>query len=288
MDKTGRNGLRVGDIHLPDFKNKYQKLKEKHLRLLSLYDFEFDIESIEAEWWEGIELVKKIKPVNVVYYINEAIQAGKKVLAEGAQGSMLDIDFGTYPYVTSSNTICAAACTGLGIAPSAIGEVIGITKAYCTRVGAGPFPTELHNEIGEEIRKIGKEFGATTGRPRRCGWIDLPALRYTIFINGVTQLVMTKADVLDDIENIEICSTYNIDGKETGEYPFDATQVNIEANYKSYKGWSGTNGKSEYSSLPNELLDYISAVEAELKVPVTLISTGPGREELIDKNVVVA
>jgi len=288
MDKTGRNGLRVGDVHLPNFKEKYEILKQKHLRLLSLYDFEFDLTNFEADWWKGIEVLKKIKPINVVYFINKAIQAGKKVLAEGAQGSMLDNDFGTYPFVTSSNTICAAACTGLGIAPSAIGEVIGITKAYCTRVGAGPFPTELDNDTGEHIRKAGKEFGATTGRPRRCGWIDIPALRYTIFINGVTQLVVTKADVLDDLENIQACNTYQIDGVETDEYPFDATQVHLHANYKTLKGWKGIDGESDYEALPKELTTYIQFLEKELKTPVSLISTGPGREELINRNLAIA
>ena len=218
MDKTGRNGLRVGDLLTPNFLERYRMLKEKHLGLVKIYpDVDFDLESEEAKWFEGIEKIRNLQLVDSTYLINGYLKEGKKVLAEGAQGSMLDIDFGTYPFVTSSNTVTAGVCTGLGIAPTRIGKVIGITKAYCTRVGSGPFPTELHDETGEFLRKEGGEFGATTGRPRRCGWIDLPQLSYTCMINGVTDLVVTKLDVLNAFESFKSCGTYSIDGSETNE-----------------------------------------------------------------------
>ncbi|MGM0504947.1 MAG: adenylosuccinate synthase, partial [Bacteroidota bacterium] len=213
MDKTGRNGLRVGDIINPGFKDKYEFLKNKHRSILTQYDFEYDLTAYEEKWIQGIELIKQFKLVESEHLINQYLQEDKTILAEGAQGTLLDIDFGSYPFVTSSNTICAGACTGLGVAPNKIGKVIGIFKAYCTRVGSGPFPTELENTEGEKLRKQGHEFGATTGRPRRCGWLDLPALKYAIMLNGVTELVVTKADVLSGFETIKVCTHYKLNGK---------------------------------------------------------------------------
>jgi len=285
MDKTGRNGLRVGDVHLPGFKTAYNKLKEKHLNLLKLYDFEFDLEPLEAQWWEGIEYLKEITTVDVVYFMHHAIKNNQKILAEGAQGSLLDIDFGTYPFVTSSNTISASACKGLGIPPTAINEVIGISKAYCTRVGAGPFPTELDNDTGERLREKGKEFGATTGRPRRCGWIDLPALKYAIYINGVTQIVLTKADVLNEFETIKVCDTYETNGELTDQIPFDLTQTKGKAHYQSLSGWGDELNLKTFEELPVALIDYVTFLEKQLEVPVSLISIGPGRNELIDRTI---
>lgn len=278
MDKTGRNGLRIGDIHEPDFRAKYEVLKEKHLNLLQLYDFSFELDASEAEWFRAIEEIGTYRQVEGTYFINNLIKEGKRILAEGAQGSMLDIDFGTYPFVTSSNTISAAVCTGLGVSPRQIGEVYGITKAYCTRVGSGPFPTELDNEIGEQLRKEGGEFGATTGRPRRCGWIDLPALHYTCLLNGVTQLVMTKADVMSALDDFKACTAYKYNGEVTKELPFDLRTVDLEPIYERFASWKDIeNGK-----LPAALETYVKFVEDYLGVPVTMVSIGPGREELID------
>lgn len=285
MDKTGRNGLRVGDVHLPDFKAAYLKLKEKHLNLLKLYNFEFDLEALEQQWWEGIEYLKKISTINVVYFMNEAIKNNQKILAEGAQGSLLDIDFGTYPFVTSSNTISASACKGLGIPPKAIKEVIGISKAYCTRVGAGPFPTELDNDTGAMLREKGKEFGATTGRPRRCGWIDLPALKYAIYMNGVTQIVLTKADVLNNFETIKVCHTYEVNGQQTEQLPFDLTQTKVTPQYQSLQGWRNNLNHKTFEDLPEALMNYVVFLEEQLEVPIQLISVGPGRNELIDRTI---
>lgn len=284
MDKTGRNGLRVGDALTADFKEKYQKLKEKHLEIIRMYDFEFDIEEEEKLWFDSIEILKKYTILSGEYYVNNALASGKKILAEGAQGSMLDIDFGTYPYVTSSNTITAGACNGLGVAPNKIKEVIGISKAYCTRVGSGPFPTELDNEVGEEIRRAGFEFGATTGRPRRCGWIDLVALRYACFLNGVTQIALTKADVLNDFDRIEACTSYQIDGKSTDELPFELNDK-ILGNYKSFPGWKTNLEGLNYDALPGNLQSYVSYLESYLKVPISMVSTGPEREKLLIKQV---
>src|SRR5215471_4805081 len=238
MDKTGRNALRVGDISDKSFITQYIKLRLKHQRLLDNFHFTEDITQWEEEFFEGVEFLRTLNIVNGEYFINEQINNGKKVLAEGAQGTMLDIDFGTFPFVTSSNTISAGVCTGLGVAPQKINEVLGVTKAYCTRVGGGPFPTELNDETGEELRKIGNEFGATTGRPRRCGWIDLVALKYTCMLNGVTQVVMTKADVLDAFTDLNACIAYKIDGEEKAEVPFQMTRLAIEPIYKKYKGWN--------------------------------------------------
>jgi adenylosuccinate synthase len=283
MDKTGRNGMRVGNLAAPDFRERYDRLKEKHLQLVGLYPYiEFDLKKEEDEWFAAVERLKALPFVDGEYYINDALRDGKKILAEGAQGSMLDIDFGTYPYVTSSNTITAGVCTGLGVAPQQIGEVIGITKAYCTRVGAGPFPTELHGEVGEFLRKEGAEFGATTGRPRRCGWIDLVQLRYTIMLSGVTQLVVTKVDVLNKFEEIQAATSYSVDGKSSRELPFDLVHENYTPEYTAITGWNSdlSSGKEE-RELPAACRDYVTFLEEKLGVPVSMVSTGPDREELV-------
>ncbi|MDQ2752284.1 MAG: adenylosuccinate synthase, partial [Bacteroidota bacterium] len=261
MDKTGRNALRVGDILTKSFVTDYIKLRLKHQKILDSHHFNEDISAWEEEFFEAIEFLRSLKIVNGEYFINNHISAGKKILAEGAQGSMLDVDFGTFPFVTSSNTISAGVCTGLGVAPQQIKEVLGVTKAYCTRVGGGPFPTELENETGEELRKIGSEFGATTGRPRRCGWIDLVALKYCCMINGVTQVVMTKADVLDSFETLNVCTAYNINGEEKAEVPFQMMKVNINPVYKPFQGWhcDSTNLKNAVN-LPPEMETYISFI----------------------------
>lgn len=287
MDKTGRNGLRVGDIMRDTFQEKYEALKAKHLNLLKLYPpVDFDLDAEEAKWFECLERLRQLPQVDGEYYINQALAAGKRVLAEGAQGSMLDIDFGTYPYVTSSNTITAGVCVGLGVAPSTIKEVIGITKAYCTRVGSGPFPTELKDETGEFLRKEGGEFGATTGRPRRCGWIDLPQLKYTIMVNGVTQLVVTKIDVLNRFETIKAATHYQYDKQESDQLPFDICDISIDPVYKSYPGWQASLDEvKEYTELPGEAKDYISTLESLLSVPVSMVSTGPERRKLLLKEV---
>ncbi|MDC0230749.1 adenylosuccinate synthase [Aureispira] len=282
-DKIARHGLRIGDAFLTDFQERYDKLKASHLRMASAFPaVDFPLEEEERKWMESINRLKELQFVSSSYFINNALKQGKKVLAEGAQGSMLDIDYGTYPFVTSSNTITSGVCNGLGIAPQKIGEVIGITKAYCTRVGGGPFPTELNNNIGEEIRKAGGEFGATTGRPRRCGWIDLPQLKYTIMINGVTQLVMTKADVLDHFENIEAAKAYSVAGQETDEVPFDMVTDCPKPIYTTYNGWkSDLTVIRKYDDFPVELQNYIHDVEGTLGVPFSIISVGPGREQLV-------
>lgn len=281
MDKTGRNGLRVGDVLLPDFKDRYNFLKNKHKEILRQYNYSSNIEQHEEEWFKGIELLRQYDLIDSEYEINSYIKQGKKVLAEGAQGALLDIDFGSYPFVTSSNTICAGACTGLGIAPHAVGEVYGIFKAYCTRVGSGPFPTELDNEIGEKMRKIGVEFGATTGRPLRCGWLDLVALKYAIMLNGVTQLIMTKPDVLDSFETIKVAVAYRVNGVETDRLPYDINTP-IEPVYKEFKGWmTDISGFKSDSDLPDELMAYIQFIEQETGVPIRIISVGPNRDETI-------
>ncbi len=281
MDKTGRNGLRIGDIFAPDFKEKYNYLKSKHADILKQYNFEYELETKEAEWFLGIETIRQFQVIDSEYSMNKYLSEGKSALAEGAQGTMLDIDFGSYPFVTSSNTICAGACTGLGVAPTRIGEVMGIVKAYCTRVGSGPFPTELNDETGENLRKIGHEFGATTGRPRRCGWLDIPALRYSVIINGVTQLIMTKPDVLSGFDTIKVCTQYKINGKFTDQLPYDVN-VEIEPVYKEFKGWKQdiTNAQT-VEDLPVELLDYIKFIEKEVGAPVTIVSVGPNRTQTV-------
>ncbi len=282
MDKTGRNGLRVGDILSSKFKEKYEALKQKHLALIKNYDFEFDITEQEKEWFANIEKLKEFSLVDGEYFINEKIKQGKKVLAEGAQGSMLDIDFGTYPFVTSSNTITASACTGLGIAPHHIGEVIGITKAYCTRVGSGPFPSELLDETGEQLRKQGNEFGSTTGRPRRCGWLDLVALNYAIMLNGVTQLILTKADVMNNFDEIKIATQYKVDGKISAQLPYDMMDSTVEPLYETLKGWNSDLANcTTKSSLPSAFQAYLDFVTKNTNVPFSMISTGPERSQLI-------
>lgn len=286
MDKTGRNGLRVGDIISPDFPKLYDNIRQKHIKMLSSYDFEYSLDEVEKPWLEAIEFVRSLNLIDSEYYLNNMLSQGKSILAEGAQGTMLDIDFGTYPYVTSSNTISSGACNGLGIAPNKIKEVIGIAKAYCTRVGSGPFPTELNDETGERIRKIGSEFGATTGRPRRCGWIDLPALKYAIMVNGVTQIAMTKADILNDFETIEACTEYKVNNEISSHIPFDMCGVTIEPIYQKIKGWqTDLRAFGQYSELPSSFTDYLKFVEGYLGVEVSMISTGPEREKLVFKNV---
>ncbi|HAQ70242.1 MAG TPA: adenylosuccinate synthase [Flavobacteriales bacterium] len=278
MDKTGRNGLRIGDIETPDFKEKYEALKEKHLQLLDRMNYEVDgQDEMEKEWMESITFLQQIPFVNSEYYINQALQEGKKILAEGAQGSLLDIDFGSYPFVTSSNTICAGACTGLGIAPNRIGEVYGIFKAYCTRVGSGPFPTELEDEIGQKLRDIGHEYGATTGRPRRCGWLDMVALKYAVMLNGVTKLIMTKADVLNAFETLEVCTSYTMNGEETFEFPFDHANQTIKTNCKTIPGWNQE--VSVDKPLPSQLEDYIDCIEKETGCQIVIVSMGPDRKQ---------
>jgi adenylosuccinate synthase len=279
-DKVARNGLRAGEILRKDFKKLYDQHFEAHLSMLRQYDFEFDIKEYEAGWFEGIELLKKFRILNTEYLINELTGKGMKLLAEGAQGTMLDIDFGSYPFVTSSNTISAGACTGLGVSPKSIGEVFGIFKAYCTRVGSGPFPTELNDETGNSLRELGHEFGSTTGRPRRCGWLDLPALKYAIMLNGVTRLFMTKGDVLSGFSTIKICTGYRSEGKECLEIPF--TDQIVEPVYTELPGWKeNISGIREFDKLPKNLRSYIAFVENQTGVPVTMVSVGPDREETI-------
>ncbi|MCS6935757.1 MAG: adenylosuccinate synthase [Chitinophagales bacterium] len=285
MDKTGRNGLRVGDILSSNFQDAYRQIREKHLRLLRLYDFEFSLPQEEQKWMEAIQYLRSLSLINSEYYINDALLQGKRLLAEGAQGTMLDIDFGTYPYVTSSTTIASGACSGLGIAPQKIREVIGIAKAYCTRVGGGPFPTELLDETGEQIRKKGNEFGSTTGRPRRCGWLDLPALRYACMLNGVTQIALTKSDVLNDFEYIDVCTEYNLAGNPSREIPYDICTANIQPVYTRLCGWKNDLRQfSTYDDLPETFLGYLRFIEDYLKIPVSMVSTGPEREKLLLKN----
>ncbi len=282
MDKTGRNGLRVGDLLDKNFTTQYIKLRMKHQRLLDSFGFNEDISEWEEEFFEAIEFMRSLKIVNGEYFINEKIREGKKVLAEGAQGSMLDVDFGTFPFVTSSSTISAGVCTGLGIAPQKIKEVIGVTKAYCTRVGSGPFPTELHEETGERLRKIGSEFGATTGRPRRCGWIDLVALNFACMVNGVTQIVMTKADVLDAFEELSVCTSYGIDGKQEKAVPYQMSKMPIAPHYEQFAGWQTDITKiRDNASLPQAMKNYIAFINDYLGVEVSYISNGPERDQII-------
>ncbi len=283
-DKVSRNGLRVGDILRKDFMELYECHLKKHMTILKNYDFRFDLSEYEKGWFEGVEMLREFQIITTEYYINQLVSNGKKILAEGAQGTMLDVDFGTYPFVTSSNTISAGACTGLGISPRQIGEIFGIFKAYCTRVGSGPFPTELDDDTGDTLRNIGREFGSTTGRPRRCGWLDLPALNYSIMINGVTRLFMTKADVMSGFKKIKICTSYIIDGRETGEMPFD-NNARIEPVYTEFQGWEDNiSGKRKFSELPGALKIFIEFIEKHTGIPVTLVSVGPDREETIIRN----
>lgn len=279
-DKVSRNGVRVGDI-LHHFEEKYAVAKAKHEAILRSLDYEYDITALEKEWFEAIAYLKRFRLIDSEHVINNLLNEEKSVLAEGAQGTMLDIDFGSYPFVTSSNTICAGACTGLGIAPSRIGEVYGIFKAYCTRVGAGPFPTELKDETGDRMCTLGREFGSVTGRKRRCGWIDLVALKYAVMIDGVTQLIMMKSDVLDDFEMIRACVAYKIDGQETDEFPFDICE-DVEPVYVEMPGWKTDMTKmTSEDEFPEEFNAYLSFLEEELGVPVKIVSVGPDREQTI-------
>ena len=279
-DKVSRNGLRVGDV-LYHFEDKYAAAKKKHEAILKALNYRYDITELEKEWFEAIAYLKRFQLIDSEHVINNLLEEGKSVLAEGAQGTMLDVDFGSYPFVTSSNTICAGACTGLGVAPGNIGEVYGIFKAYCTRVGAGPFPTELFDETGEKLCALGHEFGAVTGRKRRCGWIDLVALKYAVMINGVSQLIMMKSDVLDSFDTIKACVAYKINGEETDEFPFDICD-GVEPVYVEIPGWKTdmTQMTSE-DEFPEEFNAYVSFLEEELGVPVKIVSVGPDREQTI-------
>lgn len=289
MDKTGRNGLRVGDILEPEFQERYSTLVEKHRKMLSNYAFEYDIAELEREWMSGIEVLRSMQIIDSEHYLNEALKNDKRILAEGAQGSLLDIDFGSYPFVTSSNTVAAGACTGLGIAPSRIGNVLGIFKAYCTRVGSGPFPTELEDETGEQMRQTGREFGSTTGRPRRCGWLDIPALKYTCMINGVTELIMMKTDVLSGFEELKVCTHYLLNGEKIDYMPYDIDPSKVQPLYTSLKGWNQdlTGLKSE-SEFPAELHEYIAFIEKCLDIRVTYVSVGPDRTQTIIREKITA
>ncbi|MBL7764871.1 MAG: adenylosuccinate synthase [Chitinophagaceae bacterium] len=282
MDKTGRNGLRVGDILKADFKARYQVLKDKHLQILNQPEWAEEIQSWEADFFKAIEALKQYQIIAAEYWLNEQLIAGKRILAEGAQGTMLDIDFGTYPFVTSSNTITAGLCTGLGIAPKWVGKVFGISKAYCTRVGSGPFPTELLNETGDQLRAIGHEFGATTGRPRRCGWIDLVALKYACMINGVTDLIITKADILDEMPEVFLCNAYSINGVQTQHFPYDIINDSIEPVYVKTEKWSkALSSCTNVDDLPEEFNAFTRLISDFTKVKVSFVSNGVGRHQLI-------
>jgi adenylosuccinate synthase len=284
QDKIGRQGLRVGDVLAANFIERFKKLTEIHFEILKKHEVAFDWKDLEANFLESVSFLKQFKLVDSEYLINRELKNGSSILAEGAQGSLLDIDFGSYPFVTSSSTVTAGACTGLGIAPSHVGEVYGIFKAYSTRVGGGPFPTELLNDEGERLRKAGNEFGSTTGRPRRCGWIDLPSLKYSIMINGVTQLLMMKADVLTIFPEIKICTHYKLsDGTITEEIPYEVVNEKITPIYTTVKGWNISLTDLSEKEMPRELLDYVSFLERELGVPITLISTGPDRSQTIQR-----
>ena len=281
MDKTGRNGLRVGDISAVDFKERYEKLKQKHIQLLNFYDFEYELEELETAWFASLATLKNFEHIESEHYIHNALKENKKILAEGAQGALLDIDFGSYPFVTSSNTITAGACTGLGIAPNKIGDVFGIFKAYCTRVGSGPFPSELFDEVGARLAKIGNEFGATTGRPRRCGWIDIPALKYAININGVTQLMMMKADVLSGIDTIKVCTHYELNGEQIDYLPFEDNE-GLTPVYKELEGWEMDLMQLEnLADAPKAVHDYIAWLEEVLETPIKIVSVGPDRKQTL-------
>jgi adenylosuccinate synthase len=287
-DKTARKGLRIGDILSPEFKTRYESLKNSHLQQISslgmdMKDFMLDkmtFADYEKQWFDAIEYLKGFQFINSEYYLNEALEKGKKILAEGAQGSMLDVDFGSYPFVTSSSVIAAGVCSGLGIAPNKVGKVFGIFKAYCTRVGTGPFPTELFDETGENLRQNGREFGATTGRPRRCGWLDLPALKYAVMLSGVTDLMMMKADVMDDFKTLRVATAYNFRGKEIDYLPFEACTETMVPVYKDIEGWNQKLGKN----IPQKLEDYIQFIENYIGVPITFVSYGPDRTEVIYRN----
>ena len=284
MDKTGRNGFRIGDFELDNWQEKYTLLRDKHIKMLRFFDvdIQYDLAELEKEFFIGVERLKQLSFIDSEEYLQQAMRDGKTILAEGAQGSLLDIDFGTYPFVTSSNTTAAGACTGLGVAPNKIGKVVGIFKAYVTRVGSGPFPTELFDQNGKDMARIGHEFGATTGRPRRCGWLDLVALKYAVEINGVTELSMMKADVLSGFDSLEIATTYNYKGKEIAHLPYNIEPENVSVNYAQVKGWQEDITKvRKQGDLPKNLLDYVKIIENFVGVPVSIISVGPDRKQTI-------
>jgi adenylosuccinate synthase len=286
MDKTGRNGMRAGDLELSDWKERYQALTKKHLNMLSHYDVKLDynLEELEEEFFIGVDRLRELKFVDSEEYMFQAIKNGTKILAEGAQGSLLDVDFGTYPFVTSSTTTAAGACTGLGVAPNKIGSVYGIFKAYTTRVGSGPFPTELFDEDGARMAKVGHEFGATTGRPRRCGWLDLVALKYAVQVNGVTELMMMKADVLSGFDKLQVCTAYKYKGEVIEHFPYNIEPENVSPIYQEFKGWNkDLTALSEESEFPKELNDYIAFIEKETGVKITIVSVGPDRKQTITR-----
>ena len=292
-DKIARTGLRVGDILEFDFREKYQLLKFQHIQIAKMLKFDIDafrindmtLDEYEVEWMESLETLRKFKLINSEYFINRCLRGGKRVLAEGAQGSMLDIDFGSYPFVTSSSTITAGVCSGLGVPPSAIGKVMGITKAYCTRVGSGPFPTELFDETGKKLCDVGHEFGAVTGRPRRCGWIDIPALRYACMLNGVTHLIVTKPDVMNDFDEVKMCTDYVINDRETDEIPFEFNEVEIRPKLQSFIGWKQSLANTtKYDDLPAPLLAYLSAIELHTGVHIMAVSISPDRKDVLFRN----
>ncbi len=291
-DKTARYGLRFGDILAPDFSEKYNNLKQRHLKILASYDFDHQVQHIdkvtfieyEKNWFTAVEELRSFPLIDSELFINKALAEGKSVLAEGAQGSLLDVDFGSYPYVTSSNTITAGVCSGLGVPPSAIGKVFGVFKAYCTRVGSGPFPTELFDATGENLRDQGKEFGSTTGRPRRCGWLDLPALRYAIMLNGVTDLVMMKSDVMNEFETINICTGYEVNGQTVQDLTYETLSNPVNPLYESFFGWKqNLHGINDFNQLPAKLKEYTGFIEKTVGLPVKILSSGPGREETIQR-----
>ncbi|OYU80178.1 MAG: adenylosuccinate synthase [Flavobacterium sp. BFFFF1] len=284
MDKTGRNGLRIGDLELDDFKDRYRNLADKHEAMIKFYDvaIQYNLAELEKEFFEAVADLKKLTFIDSEEYLYQAQKSGKSILAEGAQGSLLDVDFGTYPYVTSSNTTAAGACTGLGIAPNQIGEVYGIFKAYTTRVGSGPFPTELFDEVGADMARIGNEFGSVTGRQRRCGWLDLVALKYAIRVNGVTQLMMMKGDVLSGFEKLQVCTAYNYKGEIIDHLPYNIEPENVTPIYTEYSGWQADlTGMTTYNELPAELKSYIEFIEKEVEVPIKIVSVGPDRKQTI-------
>ncbi len=284
QDKMARVGLRVGDILEKDFKERYERVRDRHLRILEQHDFEYNLAEAEQEFWNYVEVMSGLQIRNTEYLLNDMLSQGKSVLAEGAQGSLLDVDFGSYPFVTSSNTISAGACTGLGIPPHRIGEVFGIFKAYCTRVGSGPFPTELHDQSGEDLRKKGNEFGATTGRPRRCGWLDLPALNYATMINGVSQLFMMKVDVLAGLDDIKVCTGYKKGGEAISEVPLYYNDDEWDLVLEDFSSWSDQDEADGFDKFPSELSDYISFIENSTGVPINLVSIGPDRKQTITRS----
>jgi adenylosuccinate synthase len=291
-DKTGRNGIRVGDITSSSFKDKYNEARQRHLKLASLFSENpaevvlhgMNLQEYEERWWQALELLKTLKKTDSEYFINDCLRQGKRVLAEGAQGTLLDLDFGSYPFVTSSNTITAGVCSGLGVPPSSVGKVFGVFKAYCTRVGSGPFPTELFDEQGELLRQQGNEFGYTTGRPRRCGWLDLPALKYAIMLNGVTHLLMMKADVLNDLESLNVCSAYRTPDGEVDRMTWEVLEQEIEPVYFEVQGWQKSlDGLDSFAALPKALADYIQLIERACEVDIPVLSIGPDRSQTIIK-----